>query len=432
VHAGVEASKPFKPAHIAVVAPTLPVNAYDSVAVGFGDGVKLPKEDENAEKPATPLGTPVDAVSAADVSALVTRTAVLANHAFDKYLAKPEHIVKNMSIVSAPMTPAALGEAVAVAEGVMLARELCNDRSDVAHPAYFEAMARALGEAHADVLTVRVLQHDELVAQGYNLITAVGQAARHKSRIVVLEYKNADMPQPIAMVGKGVTHDSGGLNLKPLGYIENMHEDCGGASAVMGAMHTFCRTRPQKHIVGVLALAENAIDSLSYKPHAIIPSHIGSVQIGNTDAEGRLCLGDAMTHVQTTYKPSHVIDIATLTGACVVALGEYAAGVFSNSPKMASALQAAGEIGYERFWPLPILREHQAELKGDQADFNSTGRGRYGGSSTAASFLEKFVQPGVAWAHLDIAGAASASAKRDYLPKGASGFGVQTLYNYAK
>ena len=429
VHAGVETAKAQKPSSIAVIAPTLPVNAFDAVEVGCGDGVKAEKVED---APVTPLGTPVDAVSNAELVGLVIRTAVLANHTFDKYLKETSHVVANFTVVAPAVDAAVIADNVMVAESVMVAREVGNDRADAVTPAYMQAMAELLAAAHPDVINVRTLQYDELVANGYNLITAVGQAAEVKPRIVAIEFTNAKIERPIALVGKGVTYDTGGLNLKPTGFMEDMHMDMCGSAATLATMRYLASARPAKRVVGILALAENAIDALSYKPHAVIATHIGSVQIGNTDAEGRLCLADAMTFVQTNYNPTHVVDIATLTGACVVALGEYAAGLFTNSSKLAAELQDASHSGYERLWRLPILREHQAELKGDQSDFSSTGKGRYGGASTAAAFLEKYIKPGVAWAHVDVAGAASYSAKRDYMPKGATGFPVQTLINFAK
>ncbi|KAF0718132.1 hypothetical protein As57867_001868, partial [Aphanomyces stellatus] len=191
------------------------------------------------------------------------------------------------------------------------------------------------------------------------------------------------------------------------------------------------------NVVAVLALAENAIGSKAAKPHTIVKSLKGlTVEVNNTDAEGRLVLGDALSYVQQQYKPHTVIDVATLTGACIVALGEYCAGVFSNSDDLAHALVVwsltSGHATHERCWRLPILPEHTAELKGSQSDSRSMGKDRYGGAITAAAFLQQFVEKDVKWAHVDIAGPSNYSAARSYMPKGATGFGVQVLFDFLK
>eukprot|EP01098_Paradermamoeba_levis_P003108 TRINITY_DN1448_c0_g2_i1.p1 TRINITY_DN1448_c0_g2~~TRINITY_DN1448_c0_g2_i1.p1 ORF type:complete len:220 (+),score=78.93 TRINITY_DN1448_c0_g2_i1:1075-1734(+) len=212
-----------------------------------------------------------------------------------------------------------------------------------------------------------------------------------------------------------------------------MYLDKSGASAVLASMKAIMNLKLQVNVVGVLALAENAIGPHAYKPHEIIVSKKGlSVLIGNTDAEGRLALADALTYVQLTHKPKAVVDIATLTGACVVALGEYSAGLFSNSPALTQELQELGNKSFERCWPLPIFDEHKAELKNEEADLCSTGAGRYGGASTAAAFLSNFIDEGVNWAHLDIAGPAMYSKKRFHMPKNGTGFGVRLLVDFVK
>ena len=196
------------------------------------------------------------------------------------------------------------------------------------------------------------------------------------------------------------------MNLKPTGGIEDMHMDMHGAATVLGTMAAMGRLRPKVNVVACVALAENAIGAKAMKPNAILRSAMGmTVEVGNTDAEGRLCLGDALWYVQEHHSPDTVIDVATLTGACVVALGEYTAGLFTNDDHLAKALADAGDGCFERCWRLPILPEHTEELKGGYADLRSIGAGREGGSCTAAAFLGEFVRDGVAWAHLDIAGA---------------------------
>jgi leucyl aminopeptidase len=295
--------------------------------------------------------------------------------------------------------------------------------------------------------------------EGLHLLYSVGQAAglvrpdTHDPRYVELNYKgDPEHPEDvILLVGKCITYDTGGLNIKGTGFMEDMHMDMGGASAVLGAMLAIHRMGIKRNVVGVATVAENAIDSLAYKPHAIIRSHKGlTVEIGNTDAEGRLALADALSYGQQRHRPHTVIDLATLTGACVIALGEYSAGLFTNSSALKEGLLSASHARGERLWHMPIFPEHKEELKGaSHADLQSTGAGRYGGACTAAAFLEYFVghSPSVngrdpkptteaaaevkpAWAHLDIAGPAMYSKARGHMNAGGTGFGVQVVAQY--
>jgi leucyl aminopeptidase len=294
-------------------------------------------------------------------------------------------------------------------------------------------------------------------------MAAVGQASRHGPRYIELVYKGdpetykTDGTGDVFMVvGKGITFDTGGLNLKGTGFMEDMYMDMGGSAAALGACLAVHRLGIKRNVVFIAAVAENAMDANSYKPHSIIRSHKGlTVQIGNTDAEGRLVLADALSFGQQRCKPHTVLDMATLTGACIVALGEYAAGLFSNNAALRQGLQAAADASSERLWALPIFPEHRAELRdgAGMADLSSTGAGRYGGSCTAAAFLENFIghEPAKnartaapaaaaaaaaaapftpAWAHLDIAGPASYSKPRGFMPSGGTGFGVAVVAEY--
>jgi len=248
---------------------------------------------------------------------------------------------------------------------------------------------------------------------------------------VTLEYKGDEKSKEVvALIGKGITFDTGGLNLKPTGGIENMHLDMSGCAAVLGTIKAAAAAKLPVNIVAVIALAENAIGPNAVKPHTIVPTFKGSVEINNTDAEGRLALADAFMYVQKTHQPKRMIDMATLTGACVVALGECAAGVFTNTPELAKQLSDSGSRVHERCWPMPILPEHVAELKGVYSDHRSTGSSKTGGACTAAAFLQKFVEDGVQWAHVDIAGPAMYSKARDWMPEGGTGFGVQLLLDW--
>ncbi|KAH9120127.1 hypothetical protein AeMF1_007548 [Aphanomyces euteiches] len=382
----------------------------------------------------------VDTVPAQRVAELMAETSVLSNYRFDRHLSPPKdekepvkQPLSDIFVRASAEFDQIVAEKLAVAEETILARNLGNERSDVVDPAFVEAVAKE--SASLPNMRVSVLQETDLRAEGMHMMALVGQAATCPPRLVVLEYTGApsNASKRIALVGKGITFDTGGLNLKPTRFIEDMHTDMCGSAAVLGAIRAASKMQLECNIVAVLALAENAIGSKAAKPHTIVKSLKGlSVEVNNTDAEGRLVLGDALTYVQKHYAPHTVIDVATLTGACIVALGEYCAGLFSNSDDLAASLQQSGQTTHERCWRLPILPEHTAELKGYQSDSRSTGKTRYGGACTAAAFLQQFVEKDVKWAHVDIAGPSNYSSAKSYMPQGATGFGVQLLYDFIK
>ena len=390
---------------------------------------------------------------------LVTRGIHLANWAFDRHLTGERQPVRLEHVdlcIQGDYTVederrSELESAIAL--GTLRARDLANARPDDMHPGTLEEVAKEIAEDAG--MDIRVLSTSELEKFGLNMHVAVGKAASEDKspRLVALELnvlKNSGKnkkTRTAVFVGKGITFDTGGLNLKPTGFIEGMHLDMGGCAAVLGAAGAIgnamktglvIRRDPTYHrIVFVIALAENSIGPDSYKPHSILRSHKGlSVEVGNTDAEGRLLLADAISWAQDTYEPSTVIDLATLTGACIVALGEYGAGLFARDARdgesIAATLVEAGRRRGERLHPMPIWDEHRDELKTDHADLSSTGVGRYGGASTAAAFLENFVNEGVSWAHIDIAGPAMASKelRHGVIPKGGTGFGAATIVQY--
>lgn len=407
--------------------------------------------------------------SAARVAEVVVQAASLSNYSFDRYLtteAKVPHLLSTIHVASdafgAEDVEAAVTRATILAKGAIFARDLVNERADEMHPARLEALARSI--AGANGYEVHTVVGDKLVEEGLHLLHAVGQAARVAPRYIEVLYKgDPDHPEDvICITGKGVCFDSGGLNIKQTGFMEDMHADMGGSAAVLGTALIAKELGIKRNVLFVVGAVENAIDALAYKPHAIIRSHKGlTVEIGNTDAEGRLVLADALSYAQQRHRPHTVIDLATLTGACVIALGEPIAGAFGNSKALKESIIAAGEAVAEPFWSMPIFDEHRDQLKTTPfADLKSTGEGRYGGACTAAAFLENFigheaaknartaggaaggagatvgggsasaasVKP--AWAHLDIAGPAYYSKDRLHNKKGGTGFAVQTLATY--
>jgi leucyl aminopeptidase len=240
------------------------------------------------------------------------------------------------------------------------------------------------------------------------------------------------------LVGKGVTFDTGGISIKPAAGMEEMKMDMGGSAAVVGAIRAFAQSKAKVDVVGIVGLAENMPSDRSYRPADIVTSLSGkTIEVLNTDAEGRLVLCDALTYVQDTYKPSMIIDLATLTGAIMVALGYEYAGAFVNDDKLWGQLDKAAKATGEKLWRMPLDEAYRNEMRGSVTDLQNLGNlGRYGGACSAAGFLEHFIKDGTPWAHLDIAATAWMKSEKATVPKGATGFGVRLLYrlvldNYA-
>ncbi|CCI43040.1 unnamed protein product [Albugo candida] len=385
----------------------------------------------------------LQSIPAIRTSQIIAQSAMLSNYQFDKYLTnknedaeddklKLKLPLRQMYLRAPNESKECIEEQVVVTQETIFARNLGNERADVMTPAFMEQIAMECLELPN--VKVTVLQQSDLAKEGMNMFLAVGQAATCPPRLILMQYEgDPNSTKKIGLVGKGITFDTGGLNLKPTGSMETMHMDMCGSAAVFGAFRAAARLGLKVNIVCALGMAENAIGSKAVRPHTIVKAHNGlTVEISNTDAEGRLVLGDTLSYVQKVYKPKTLINVATLTGACVVALGEYAAGIFSNTKELARKIEDSGNECYERCWPLPIFPEHSAELKGHQSDSRSTGKARYGGASVAAAFLQQFVDKNVAWAHIDVAGPCMYSQDHPNFPKGATGFGVHVLYTYLK
>ena len=311
-----------------------------------------------------------------------------------------------------------------IAEAVCLARDLGSHPGNEMTPAILadraETMAREAG------LRCEVFDEERIAAEGMRTIQAVAQGSAQPPRFVVLEHDGGD-PEgaPVVFIGKGITFDSGGISIKGSDGMWDMKFDMGGAAAVIGAMQAVARLNLPVRTIGLVAASENMPGSRALKPGDIIRSLLGkTIEIRSTDAEGRLVLADAVAWA-AAYKPSAAIDLATLTGACVIALGHEASGLFSNDDALASEIAAAGERTGEIAWRLPILDGHREEMKSDVADIKNTG-GRAGGAITGAAFIEAFVQE-FPWAHLDIAGTAWAQKDLPHIPKGGTGVGVRLL-----
>ncbi len=325
-------------------------------------------------------------------------------------------------------TKAALKDFEEVSQAVYMARDLVNLPGNVVTPDYMEEKALQL-KTHG--IKVDVYDEKKLKKLGMNLMLSVGNASKYDTRMIVMTYNGAAKTAPTyAMVGKGITFDTGGYSLKPAANMVGMHADMGGAAAVLGAMRLLAGKKAKVNVVAVLAVAENMVSSDATRPSDIVTGYAGkSVEILNTDAEGRLVLCDAIAWTVDKIKPAAILDIATLTGACMMALGAHYAGGFSNNDEVFHDLEEAGNKSGDRVWRLPIGPEYHAMIKSDFADIANIG-GMYAGASTAACFLEKFVEE-TPWAHIDVAGVAM-GGKLGPNPeiKGGTGFGVKLLAEY--
>ena len=338
---------------------------------------------------------------------------------------KEKQIVQITMMVSKPDAVAADIERVeAVAQGVYFARDLVNEPANVLTTITFAERLEALREIG---LKVEVLEEADLEALGMRTLLAVGYGSETPSKVVVMRWSGSGTEAPLALVGKGVVFDTGGISLKPAGGMEDMTMDMGGAGTVAGVMKTLALRKAAANVVGIVGLVENMPDGRAQRPGDVVRSMKGdTVEVINTDAEGRLVLCDVMWYAQERFEPRAMIDLATLTGAVVIALGHENAGVFSNDDALAASFLNAASTEAEGAWRMPLGDGYARALKSRVADVKNVG-GRPAGSITAAKFLHRFVKEDVPWIHLDIAGVASLSAASDLAPKGATGWGVRAL-----
>ena len=399
-----------------------------------------------------------------------------ASYRFDKYKSEQSTpVLTDIYLLADESLEAALTFAEAVFAGQSLTRDVANEPGNICFPAYMAEQAEALAKAYPDLLKVTVLGEDEMSALGMNCFLAVAQGSAKEGKLVLLEYrgksnfsakvgaskiansgakvtgglkaladklptkaaskksdKNSDVKTvnddaPIVLVGKGVTFDSGGISIKPGAAMDEMKFDMGGSASVLGTIKALCEARLPINVVGALACAENMPSGDATRPGDIVKAMNGkSVEILNTDAEGRLVLADTLCYVQR-YNPKAIIDVATLTGACVVALGHVRSAVFSNDEDVLFELENASHLSGDLIWHMPLDDEYQTQLDSPIADMQNIG-GKGGGAITAACFLSRFVEEGQAWAHLDIAGTAWNSGQ----DKAATGRPVPLFMQYLK
>ncbi|MBJ7444907.1 MAG: leucyl aminopeptidase [Sphingobium sp.] len=338
---------------------------------------------------------------------------------------KAKPTLATVTIVSAD-AGAAWDRHAAVAAGVALTRELVSEPANIIYPESFVARCQHLAELG---VKITVLDRPAMEALGMGALLGVAQGSVRDARMLALEWDgtNGAAEKPLVFVGKGVTFDTGGISIKPAAGMEDMKWDMGGAGAVAGAIKALAGRKAKAHVVGICGLVENMPDGNAQRPGDIVTSMSGqTIEVINTDAEGRLVLCDALTWAQKTYAPDTVVDLATLTGAILVSLGDQYAGLFSNDDGLSDDLTAAGKASGEPLWRFPLSDAYNKLIDSPIADMKNIG-GRYAGSITAAQFIKRFIDDGVKWAHLDIAGMVWSDKPGATFDKGATGYGVRLL-----
>ncbi len=360
----------------------------------------------------------------------------MASYRFDKYFTKKPasfypKLEKIMFTNSGLKNFDGYKPTAGLANAVRYARDLINEPANEMTP---EIMAADIKRLEYLGLEVEILEEEKMKELGFNLALAVAQGSNNRPRIAVIKWRGNPKEEDfkVGLVGKGVTFDSGGISIKPAANMGDMKQDMAGAAAMAATMKSLALQKVEKNVVAVVGLVENMPSGTAYRPGDVVKSMSGqTVEVVNTDAEGRLVLADCLTYIQRTYKPKIVIDMATLTGAIIVALGHTFAGLFTNNVKIATMLGMAGEQCGERTWYMPMDKEFDKMMDSPIADMKNAG-GREAGSATAACFLRRFIEKGISWIHLDIAGMDLSDGNNVLYPKGASGFGIRLLNGFIR
>ena len=406
---------------------TAELKSKDFLKLGGAAAGKAPSAGGDVTVVADLPGGPLSPEAVGDLAV----GAKLRAYAFDRYKTKRregEEKPRTLNLAIAVANPAAAtrawGARAGIADGVVLARDLINEPANVLYPEEFARRAGALRKlgVGVDVLDVRAMKR-----LGMGALLGVGQGSAHESRTVIMRWNGGKRgTPPVAFIGKGVCFDTGGISIKTAAGMEDMKGDMAGAACVVGLMHALAARKAKVNAVGAIGLVENMPDGNAYRPGDILKTMSGqTIEIINTDAEGRLVLADVLHYVGTKYKPKFMIDLATLTGAIMVALGQEYAGLFANNDELAERLVAAGEATGERVWRMPLGPEYDKMIDSKFADMKNTG-GRHGGAITAAQLLARFVGK-TPWAHLDIAGTALGSPQTEINKSWSSGWGVRLL-----
>ncbi|MCY6381392.1 leucyl aminopeptidase [Hoeflea prorocentri] len=363
---------------------------------------------------------------------------LLRSYTFDAYKTRKNgngegNDKKSLSVIlvspNATAAKKAFQSAQAVAGGVTLARDLVNEPANILGPVEFAKKASALEKLGVEV---EILTEKEMKKLGMGALLGVAQGSVRPPRLAIMQWKGGKAKQkPVAFIGKGVVFDTGGISLKPGAGMEDMKGDMGGAASVIGLMHALAARKAKANVIGIIGLVENMPDGNAQRPGDIVTSMSGqTIEVINTDAEGRLVLCDALWYCQHRFSPQCMINLATLTGAVIVALGHHHAGLFSNDDELCTQLTAAGHVTDEKVWRMPLAPEYDKLIDSKFADMKNVG-GRWAGSITAGQFLQRFVND-VPWAHLDIAGTAMGSPQTEINRSWASGFGVRLLDEFIR
>jgi len=371
----------------------------------------------------------------------ITEGMVLGGYRFQECKAKSlssddRRVIKNISWVAEKASQKKAVEVgiqtgQTIAEAVCWARDLGNRPANSLTPTKLAEEAKAAGKRFG--FQVQALDPQQMKSKGMNAVLAVAQGSKEPARFLIAEYSGtkSSVAKPLVLVGKGITFDSGGISIKPSSKMEEMKFDMCGAAAVLGAVRAIAALKLPLRVVGLVPATENLPGGSAQRPGDVIRAHSGkTIEVINTDAEGRLVLADALSFADQ-YKPAAIIDLATLTGACVVALGAHATGLMGNHASLAKELRAAGERSGERTWELPLWPEYSEAIRSTVADIKNTGDGK-AGTITGGAFLKEFVKEGTPWVHLDIAGVAWADGAKGYLAKGGTGTGVRLLVEFAR
>ncbi len=370
-----------------------------------------------------------------EIAAHIAYGIKLQSYRFNKYFNDKkqgkEVAIKSINIIAKNVAKAKkhFADLELIIKNVFLTRDLVSEPSNELNPESYAAICKAIKVAG---LQIEVLGEKEMTKLGMNSLLGVGQGSARESKVVIFKYfgaknKKTKGDAPIAFVGKGVTFDTGGISIKPSNNMEDMKTDMAGSAVVVGLMKLLAERKAKVNAIGVIGLVENMPSSTALKPGDVVKSMSGqTIEVVNTDAEGRLVLADVLHYANTKFKPKLIVDLATLTGAIIVALADVHAGLFSNDDELSKQLEAAGKAVGETVWRLPVSEEYDAMINSDIADMKNVGSGRGAGSTTAAQFLHRFIGE-TKWAHLDIAGTAWKGKGDATAVKGATGFGVRLL-----
>ncbi len=399
------------------------------MAVGFGEEQKL---DNNVirssiakavkkciELKAKVIAFDIDANYAFGVPTIIGTS--ISNYHFDKYKTKKGHRISEIYISKVSND---IEMAQQVSEAMKLARNLANEPAEFATPSKLAEIAQSF-----EGIVTEVYEEDKIREMGMGAYLAVAKGSCQPPKFIHMKYLPENPKKRIALIGKGLCFDSGGLDLKPAASMLNMKDDMSGAACVLGIMKVINKIHPEVEVHGIIAACENMPSGSSYKPGDIVTAKNGkTIEVDNTDAEGRLTLADALCYA-CELGVDEVIDIATLTGACMVALGNVASGIMGNDEEFIKDIINVGKYAGEKFWQMPMWQEYRDNMNSDVADMKNTGT-RYGGASAAGMFLKEFVTDNVKWAHLDVAGTAFLDSPNKEFCKGATGVGVRTLLHY--